>query len=297
MNIYRTVAISIATILCNFSIAAGQNPTAQDLSSVRNFLVYAYGSVFQPVLSTNVGSIKVLNSELIIEATQGPDHIWVYESGGVIHAVVNELHRKSFRAQNVVSIDISSFGGADIIVADVTLPATLHGGFGADLILGGNGENRIFGGPGSDSIFGGPMDDLINAGRGRDIVGACEGDDLIFGGDASDFINAGPGNDMVSGGLGADYVLGWHGDDVVDGNAGADWLMGGAGNDELSGFGGPDVLIGEDGDDVLVGGQGQDILVQNHMFNDPSAIDPGVLGEAIERLHKLWSNLVQGWGS
>ena len=232
------------------------------------------------VVTPALASIEIVNNELVIRATQGPDDIVVTQSDDLMSVVVNDTQSESFPLESITSIDIFGFGGADTIDADVSVPTFVSGGFGADTITGGSNENDIFGGPGADVIFGGPMDDFINSGRGQDTVNALGGNDVILGGDASDTLIAGPGDDIVTAGLGADTVNAGAGDDIVCGNAGADTLIGGPGNDELTGVGGPDELIGGGGNDILNGGEARDILDGSAGID--TAIDVGEVEISIE---------------
>lgn len=227
-----------------------------------------------------VADISLINGELVISGTQGPEDIIVMESGGMLLVDYDQECFEQFPVQEVSRIVINSFGGADLIVVDAAVPTLLSSGFGADVVMGGSVENEIFGGPGADIICGGPMDDLINSGRGQDTVFALGGNDVVIGGDADDMLVGGPGNDELFGGLGADILNGNGGEDTLIGNAGADTLSGGAGNDVLSGLGGPDELLGRGGDDVLRGGEGFDTL--NGGPGTDTALDQGEVEISIE---------------
>ena len=233
----------------------------------------------------DAATIDLVNGELLIDGTVGPDDLVVTEVGGMLTVDVDTPAGSCVLA-NVVSsqlvsrIVINGFGGADFIQVNAAIPTTINGGFGPDEIFGGSEINEIFGGPGPDMICGGPMDDIINAGRGQDLVFALGGDDLVIGGDADDELIGGPGDDQLLGGLGADTLIGNGGDDILIGNVGADTLNGGAGNDELSGLGGPDVLLGGGGDDELRGGEGFDTL--NGGAGNDTALDNGEVEIGIE---------------
>lgn len=260
--------ISVSQSTTSISLAAGSENFENNSPADYN--------VVTPVLAT----IEVVNGELVIRATQGPDDILVTQSADLVHVIVNDIQSESFPVATINSIDIFGFGGADVIDADVNLPTFISGGSGADTILGSNNENDIFGGPGADIIAGGPLNDFINSGRGQDTVAALGGDDIIQGGDASDILAAGPGDDIVTAGLGADTVDAGGGDDIVCGNAGADILLGGPGNDELTGVGGPDELIGGGGNDILNGGEARDILDGSAGID--TAVDEGEVEISIE---------------
>lgn len=123
-----------------------------------------------------------------------------------------------------------SGGGAPTIafpigIGAILVPATVHGGNGADTITGGNANDHLYGEAGNDRIVGGNGNDFISGGGGNDTLGLYwneAGNDSINGGDGNDNINAGYGNDTVHGGCGNDTVNGYAGADVVYGGPGAD---------------------------------------------------------------------------
>lgn len=205
-------------------------------------------------------NVQILNGELVIRGTQGPDNIVVTQVAGMLVVDYNQQCMELFDVADVSRVFISGFGGADFIQASVSVPTLLDGGFGADEIIGGNAVNDINGGPGADLISGGPQNDMILAGRGQDTVFSFAGDDTLIGGDAADHLVGGQGNDILMGGLGFDTLIGNAGNDVLTGNAGADTLDGGPDDDELSGLGGSDSLSGGSGDDVIRGGAGFDTI-------------------------------------
>jgi Ca2+-binding RTX toxin-like protein len=213
----------------------------------------------------------VLNNELNIDATQGPDDILVAESDGtLIIRVNNDDCIVMLPVGKITRVNINGYGGADTIRVIAPLPTTISGGTGADEIFGGPLENDILGGPGPDRIFGGAQNDMILAGQGQDSVSAFAGDDIVFGGDANDILRGGLGADELLGGLGSDWVYGEGGNDTLTGNAGADLLNGGPGNDQLEGQGGSDRMFGGGGNDTFLGGEGIDT------FSGGSGIDTGL---------------------
>ena len=220
--------------------------------------------------------VNVVDGEMTINATRGPDEIVVLQIGTSLIASVNQECLQIYPLLNVDHITINGFGGADFILVGAAVTTTISGGFGADEIIGGTRVNEIFGGPGADTITGGPAADFINAGRGFDTVFGLAGDDEIIGGDADDTLNGGAGDDNLFGGLGADTIFGGNGDDFLVGNPGADELSGGGGNDDLTGLGGPDELLGGPGNDTLNGGSGFDIL------NGGSGVDTSVDSGEVE---------------
>lgn len=83
----------------------------------------------------------------------------------------------------------------------------------------------------------------IDGGEGNDLIIAGSGDDLINGGAGDDRIYAGDGNDVVDGGVGNDLIVAGNGNDRLVGGAGRDFMIGGSGADTLHGRSGDDVLI------------------------------------------------------
>lgn len=252
------------------SISIDEAVVQNDLHSSADYMVE------NPELVT----VEVINNELIVLGTQGPDDINITQFGDQLEVDVDQGVVQSFDVQTITRVVVNGFGGADDIVANVDVPTSLFGGFGADLIIGGTETNELFGGPGADDITGGPLADQINSGRGQDFVNALGGDDFIIGGDANDELRGGPGDDRILGGLGADTLVGGNGNDVLVGNTGADTLLGGAGDDDLSGLGGADALNGGGGNDLLRGGAGFDTL--NGSAGTDEALDVGEVEISIE---------------
>jgi hypothetical protein len=85
----------------------------------------------------------------------------------------------------------------DLIVSTFSLPTTIVGGQGNDVIIALAGSDQLLGGEGNDNLYGGEGDDVL--------VGAG-GNDKLWGGGGVDRIEGGKGNDT--------YVLG--GDTELD---------------------------------------------------------------------------------
>lgn len=223
----------------------------------------------------------VLNNELNIDATQGPDDILVVESGGTLIIRVNDDDCiVTLPMGRIRHVNINGLGGADTILVAAPLTTMISGGPGADNITGGPLMNDILGGPGADTIIGGPQDDVIVAGLGQDMASGFNGDDVIFGGDASDTLNGGFGDDQIVGGLGADTISGDSGNDTIVGSGGPDVLTGGVGNDSLTGDAGADVMFGGPGNDTFEGGPQADTM--NGGGGSDTAIDVGETEISIE---------------
>lgn len=128
-----------------------------------------------------------------------------------------------------------------------SIPTTVNGTAGDDVLYGSYLATNISGGNGDDVILAGKGALTTNGGNGNDhIKGSFVADNLI-------------------GGLGNDVVFGGDGNDAINGADGADWLYGEAGNDTLTGGSGNDVLQGGAGNDtyVFAAGFGYD-KIQDH---------------------------------
>ncbi len=79
----------------------------------------------------------------------------------------------------------------------VTIPVTMRGGPGDDLLIGGSGGDKLIGGEGEDRLSGRAGNDLIFGGPGKDIVRGAAGDDIVRGGPGEDTVVGGSGDNDV----------------------------------------------------------------------------------------------------
>lgn len=102
-------------------------------------------------------------------------------------------------APMIAGFEVNSGAGDDrvSVAANVSIPVTMRGGAGDDVLLGGSGPDRLIGGEGNDRLDGG------------------RGNDLLFGGDGNDVLIAGPGHDVLHGGYGEDKLVEGPGADSV----------------------------------------------------------------------------------
>lgn len=148
-------------------------------------------------------------------ATQSMIHIWLTPDGTsyVIDSIVplevggticenapenaNELRCK---APLVAGFEVNAGVGDDKVTvsSSVTVPVTLRGGSGRDVLIGGAGADKLIGGPGDDRLIGGPGDDLIYGGPGDDLLRGGPGDDVLRGGPGQDAFAPGPGENAVT---------------------------------------------------------------------------------------------------
>lgn len=140
---------------------------------------------------------------------------------------------------------------------DVSLPVTLEGTSGADVLKGT---------PGADVIVGLGGDDVIVGQGGNDVLIGGSGNDQLRGRNGADRLSGGDGNDQMFGDSGADYLRGWAGDDALHGGAGNDVLLNERGSDSAAGGDGNDSIEENSGETVTVdinlitGGAGNDEL-------------------------------------
>jgi len=243
---------------------------------------------FRKLLSSSLS-----NGTLSVVGTGGADHVDVTKSGS--NLVVNEHNGqapKSYSAAsvNLIKADVKDGNDVVTIAADITTPASLIGGNGADSLTGGGGNDVIGGGGSSDSVDGGNGDDTIDySGRSSPINASLlwqenqqtfEAELRGGGGQTNvgeqdsylsiETIRGGTGNDsltydvvhpieerpteppriLLDGGPGNDSILGSQ--DPVLAVQTLATLKGGAGNDTIRyGFGAGWRLIGDEGDDTF----------------------------------------------
>jgi Ca2+-binding RTX toxin-like protein len=104
------------------------------------------------------------------------------------------------KAPLVAGFEVNAGTGDDKVKAAsaITVPVTMRGGPGHDVLVGGSGNDKLIGGPGNDRLVGGA------------------GDDLIYGGPGNDLIRGGPGNDVLRGGPGRNALAPGSGQDAAD---------------------------------------------------------------------------------
>ena len=103
------------------------------------------------------------------------------------------------QASQIGGFTINSDGGDDQVrvARSITIPVTLRGGGGNDVLVGGSGNDRLNGGDGNDRLIGGGGDDVISG---------SVGDDVLIGGGGDDTLRGGPGNDVLKGGPGINQL-------------------------------------------------------------------------------------------
>lgn len=103
------------------------------------------------------------------------------------------------QAPMVAGFEMNADAGDDrvTVARNVTIPVTIRGGTGNDILTGGSGNDKLLGGQGRDRLYGG---------RGHDVLFGGPGRDALFGGPGDDLLVSGPGNDLRRGGGGNDKL-------------------------------------------------------------------------------------------
>jgi RTX calcium-binding nonapeptide repeat (4 copies) len=102
-------------------------------------------------------------------------------------------------APAIAGFEVNAGGGEDrvAVAKDVTVPVTMRGGAGDDLLVGGAGLDKLIGGNGNDRLIGWGGADLLYGGVGADV---------LVGGRGADILRGGPGADTLAGGPGANQM-------------------------------------------------------------------------------------------
>ncbi len=218
----------------------------------------------------------------------------IFSGGSIKGSLVGPL---TFSGVEGISIFLGS-GNDNFDGSETSVPLTLVGGRGADILRGGSGNDtligvdgvwgndKLFGGPGNDTALIDPFDFFDGDGGkdGVDFYGTPGNDHIVVSRQVGpdgvqaviglnkqtqvfNYVNgetisvyAGAGNDHVV----MDESAGSHWQAQFFGEQGNDHLYGGAMDDLLDGGPGNDFLDGGGGDNTLVGGGGHDVLRNGH---------------------------------
>lgn len=103
-------------------------------------------------------------------------------------------------APSIASFEVNAAGGDDnvSVAPTVSVPVTMRGGPGEDVLRGGSGPDKLIGGSGPDQLYGQRGDDALYGGPGTD---------TLVGGHGADLLNGGPGHDVFKGGPGANRIV------------------------------------------------------------------------------------------
>ena len=227
------------------------------------------------------------SGELFISGGSGDDVATLVASGDQVEASITGVESQTFDASDVEKVSFIGGNGDDTLTNATSIPSSIFGGDGDDLLTGGRNDDNIVGGGGADSILGGGGDDRLVGGSGDDVISGGAGDDRIFGSadqnrlfgnNGDDVIFGGDQADRIFGGTGIDQIYGLDGDDFLNagdggvaGTAGiaqADLILGLGGNDTIIGGDGLNVLWGGDGDDIITGGESAENRLHGQAGND-----------------------------
>lgn len=128
------------------------------------------------------------------------DSIVPLEVGGTICVNAPENANELLcRAPLVAAFEMNADAGDDrvTVAKEISIPITVRGGPGHDVLIGGSGNDKLIGGSGNDKLVGG---------RGNDILAGGPGNDKLFGGPGNDTLLGGPGRDLRRGGGGKDRI-------------------------------------------------------------------------------------------
>jgi Ca2+-binding RTX toxin-like protein len=287
MHLKTTLLASVAAALALLPGAASAATVARDGSGALTYTAAAgaTNSVNVQQLDEQTGDITFYTAGgdtiTTIAAGCAPSDIWPGE-------VVTCTPGSSVR------VELGDGDDRGVVSDDVSVPVTLAGGPGSDLLDDGPKANTLDGGPGDDRLTGGAGDDILLGGEGNDDLQGKAGRDRLDGGAGDDLLHPdgyeSPSADVVDGGPGVDTVDGDYSSRFSDVDppvaitlaGGADDGRPGEGDDLVSvekvvlniggrfvGSAGPDEfrlaqitdasdLIGAGGDDRLRGADGPD---------------------------------------
>jgi Ca2+-binding RTX toxin-like protein len=218
----------------------------------------------------------VQGTTLVVTGTDVKDIIGVDIKGAFIRAGLKGGELLSFPAANITAITIDAGAGGDTLTVEttITLPATLVGGTGKDVLLGGSGDDSLSGGGSNDKLVGRLGADILDGGSGIDTVEytdrvtARAGVTASLNGTADD--GATDEGDFILSNV--ENLLGGRGNDILIGNEANNLIAGARGADQIFGFGGDDVLFAcqetftTDGlADAIDGGDGTDTAVSDSL--------------------------------
>jgi Ca2+-binding RTX toxin-like protein len=223
-------------------------------------------------LDNSTVTASVNDGVLDVAGTPNNDKIVVILSGSNLEVKDDGSPVGSFAESGVTAIQIQGEAGDDTlkINASVTLPATLKGGAGNDILVGGGGSNVLIGAGGNDVLQGGAGVNLLVPGK-FDVFSATTGNDTLIGGTGlsiADFSHrtdplflsndgqpdsgdtaAGEAVEIMSN---VSAIFGGTASDTIVGTTAGEFISGGAGDNTIHGGGATDVLIGGAGQDTVV---------------------------------------------
>jgi Ca2+-binding RTX toxin-like protein len=102
-------------------------------------------------------------------------------------------------ARPIAGFEVNADGGDDRISVtnEVSIPVTMRGGSGDDVLVGGRGADKLIGGSGNDLLAGGGGADLLAGGSGDDFQAPGPGDDVVITGQGADVVKRSAGADRI----------------------------------------------------------------------------------------------------
>jgi Ca2+-binding RTX toxin-like protein len=103
------------------------------------------------------------------------------------------------QAVQVSGFEVNADAGDDQVrvASSVSIPVTMRGGSGRDLLAGGSGPDKLYGGAGPDKLVGHDGNDVLAGGDRADQLYGGPGDDVLKGGAGMDILSPGPGENIV----------------------------------------------------------------------------------------------------
>jgi hypothetical protein len=150
---------------------------------------------------------------LTVTGTPVADAISFTENAGTVTAILNGQSSQAFTG--VTGIVVTGGAGDDTItLTGTTVPATVHGNAGDDVIVGNGAGDSLTGNVGNDNIKGGAGNDTITGAAGNDTLKGAGGDDSLSGGADNDVLKGNAGNNTLNGGAGTNALHGGVGNDT-----------------------------------------------------------------------------------
>jgi Ca2+-binding RTX toxin-like protein len=126
-------------------------------------------------LAATGGGDDTAADNVVVNATNADDVVTVTGAGpnAQVAGLAAQVSVSGASATND-RLTVNGLGGADVIdasgVAVGSIPLTLDGGDGDDILIGGAGDDTLRGGAGDDVLLGGPGNDTLDGGPGDNVV-------------------------------------------------------------------------------------------------------------------------------
>lgn len=166
LHFFSHVFTSAGTYTVTFTVSDGQAPAS---------------STSKVVTIAESGAVQLDDGTVLVVGSDSLNGYAIHGSGTSLEVWLNG-GMTLFTAATGIQILGGSSADVIAIAGNVTLPATIYGGDGIDVIKGGAGNDVIVGGGGGDLIVGGAGRDMLIGGRGSDRIVGNTDDDLIVAG-------------------------------------------------------------------------------------------------------------------